>query len=83
LLRQICSVDYAPLLAPAVTERAGGEHDEPVLLTSMMGVGVLAWPRRLASGPAVTAWCEPSYGHYFWNTLLEIGREAGNVSLGE
>jgi sarcosine oxidase, subunit gamma len=82
LLRQICSVDCAPLLAPAASERASGEHDGPVLLTSMMGVGVLAWPRCLENGPAVSVWCEPSYGHYFWNTLLEVGREAGNVSLG-
>jgi len=76
LLRQICSVDCAPLLAPAARARASGEHDGPVLLTSMIGVGVLAWPRRLENGPAVTVWCEPSYGHYFWNTLLEAGRPA-------
>jgi sarcosine oxidase subunit gamma len=77
VLRQICSVDCAPLLAPAAGEHAGGAGgDSPVLLTSMMGVGVLAWPRRLENGPAVTVWCDPSYGHYFWNTLLEVGRPA-------
>ena len=65
LLRQICSVDFAPLLDSAA-------EDGPVVLTSMIGVGVVAWPRRLASGAALTLWCEPSYGHYFWNTLREV-----------
>lgn len=83
LLRQICSVDFAPLLESADDDGGTGNDEGPVLLTSMIGVGVLAWPRRLKTGPAVTVWCEPSYGNYFWNTLLEVGREAGGVSLGE
>jgi sarcosine oxidase subunit gamma len=78
LLRQICSVDFVPLL-----ESAAGLGERPVLLTSMIGVGVVAWPRRLETGPAVTLWCDPSFGHYFCNTLLELAREAGSVSLGE
>lgn len=65
LLRQVCGVDFAPLL-----DCAG--DDGPVVLTSMIGVGVVAWPRRLASGAALTLWCEPSYGHYFWSTLREV-----------
>jgi len=81
LLRQICSVDFSPLLAAAAT--GGG----PVVLTSMVGVGVVAWPRLIdgAMGgisPAVTLWCEPSYGHYFWNTLLEVGRDLASVTTG-
>ncbi len=78
LLRQICSVDFVPLL-----ERPSAQGEQPVLLTSMIGVGVVAWPRRLDTGPTVTLWCDPSFGHYFCNTLLEVGREAGSVSLGE
>ena len=81
LLRQTCSVDFAPLLAAA--ETGGG----PVVLTSMVGVGVVAWPRLLEAAmgeisPAVTLWCEPSYAHYFWNTLLEVGRDLGSVTTG-
>jgi sarcosine oxidase subunit gamma len=81
LLRQICSVDFAPLLAAAATGRG------PVVLTSMVGVGVVAWPRLIeaATGeisPALTLWCEPSYAHYFWNTLLEVGRDLGSVTTG-
>ena len=78
LLRQICSVDFVPLL-----ERLSGPGEQPVLLTSMIGVGVVAWPRRLETGPAVTLWCDPSFGHYFCNTLLDLSRKAGSVSLGE
>ena len=81
LLRQICSVDFSPLLAAAAT--GGG----PVVLSSMVGVGVVAWPRLIegAAGetsPALTLWCEPSYAHYFWNTLLEVGRDLGSVTTG-
>jgi sarcosine oxidase subunit gamma len=81
LLRQICSVDFAPLLAAAAS--AGGA----VVLTSMVGVGVVAWPRLIGAATgetstAVTLWCEPSYAHYFWNTLLEVGRDLGAVTTG-
>jgi sarcosine oxidase, subunit gamma len=66
LLRQICSVDFSSLL-----ERAGSDAG-PVVLTSMIGVGVIAWPRRTASGAALTLWLDPSFGHYFCTTLLEV-----------
>lgn len=71
LLRQTCSVDFAPLLAAAAAD-AG-----PVLFTSMIGVGVLALPALSAAGPRLTLWCDPSFAHYFWGTLLEIAGELG------
>jgi sarcosine oxidase gamma subunit len=77
LLRQVCSVDFAPRL-----DVAADTEEQPVLLTSMIGVGVVAWPRRVAGGAAVTLWCDPSYAHYFWNTLLEVAGQAGSVSMG-
>lgn len=76
LLRQICSVDFAPLLA--ATDADTG----PVILTSMIGVGVVAWPRRGTNGPALTLWLDPSFAHYFWTTLLEVGRSVGSVAIG-
>jgi sarcosine oxidase gamma subunit len=76
LLRQTCGVDFAPLLEMAAA--AVG----PVVLTSMIGVGVVAWPRRRADSPAVTLWCEPSYAHYFWNTLIEVGEGQGHLTRG-
>ena len=76
LLRQICSVDFAPLFA------ACGPHDGPVALTSMFGVGVVAWPRRTDSGSSLTVWLDPSFAHYFWTTLLEVGRGVGALVIG-
>jgi len=75
LLRQTCSVDFAPLLAGAVAD--GG----PIVLTSMIGVGVVAWPQRVQAQPSVTLWCDPSFAHYFWSTLLEVGEADGSVII--
>ena len=75
LLRQICSVNFTPLLGRA--GRGGG----PVILTSMMGVGVVAWPRPTELGSSVTLWIDPSFAHYFWTTLLEVGRETGDPMI--
>ncbi len=77
LLRQVCSVDFAPLL------RAAGAGGGAVVLTSMIGVGVVAWPHRsaAAAAPALSLWCEPSFAHYFWNTLLEVARDQGSVTI--
>ena len=66
LLRQICSVDFASLLEHAVS--AAG----PVVLTSMIGVGVVAWPRRSADGASLTLWLDPSFADYFCTTLVKV-----------
>ena len=76
LLRQICSVDFVPLL------EASGSHEGPIALTSMIGVGVVAWPRRTDSGSSLTVWLDPSFAHYFWTTLLEVGRGVGALVIG-
>ena len=71
LLRQTCSVDFAPVLAAA--SAAEGE----VLYTSMIGVGVLAAAVPTLSGPTLNLWCDPSFAHYFWTTLLEVAHDLG------
>ena len=76
LLRQICSVDFVPLF------EASGPHNGPIVLTSMIGVGVVAWPRRTDSGSSLTVWLDPSFAHYFWTTLLEVGRGVGALVIG-
>jgi sarcosine oxidase subunit gamma len=75
LLRQTCSVDFVPLLASAASD--GGA----VVLTSIIGVGVVAWPQRTEDGAALTLWSDPSFAHYFWSTLVEVGRSAGSVTI--
>jgi sarcosine oxidase gamma subunit len=67
LLRQICNVDFEPLFS--ARDARGG----PILLTSMAGVGVVAFPEADSHGPRVTLWMDPSFAHYFWSTLLAVG----------
>jgi sarcosine oxidase subunit gamma len=76
LLRQVCSVDFVPLFA------ASGPQSGPIALTSMIGVGVVAWPRRTDGGSSLTVWVDPSFAHYFWTTLLEVGRGVGALVIG-
>ena len=76
LLRQICNVDFVPLF------EACGPHEGPIALTSIIGVGVVAWPRRTDSGSSLTVWLDPSFAHYFWTTLLEVGRGVGTLVIG-
>jgi sarcosine oxidase gamma subunit len=78
LLRQICSVDFAPLLESRAATSGR------VTLTSMIGVGVVALVRDGSDGEAaLTLWVDPSFAHYFWTTLLEVGRDLGEVAVGE
>jgi sarcosine oxidase gamma subunit len=76
LLRQVCSVDFVPLFESC------GPDEGPVCLTSMVGVGVVAWPRRTESGSTLRVWLDPSFAHYFWTTLLEVGRGVGAMVIG-
>jgi sarcosine oxidase subunit gamma len=76
LLRQICSIDFVPWFESC------GPATGPVVLTSMVGVGVVAWPRWTEGGPALRVWLDPSFAHYFWTTLLEVGRGVGALVIG-
>jgi len=78
LLRQICSYDFAPLL------ESPSDPESPIVLASMIGVGVVAWAHRAAGGAAaLTLWLDPSFAHYFWSTLLEVARDLGDVHINE
>ena len=78
LLRQICSVDFAPLLETCAPDSG------PVVLTSMIGVAAVAYVRRSPErGPVLTLWIDPSFAHYFWTNLLEVGRDLGGVLVNE
>jgi sarcosine oxidase subunit gamma len=76
LLRQVCSVDFVPLFESAQA------NSGPIILTSMAGVGVVAWPRRAEDGATLTLWVDPSFAHYFWTTLLEVGGGVGAMVIG-
>lgn len=73
LLLQTCSVNVAAL----------DLRTHPVLLTSMVGVGVLAIMAPTRDGtPALRLWCDAAYGDYLWRTLLGIVCELGGAAAG-
>jgi sarcosine oxidase, subunit gamma len=62
-LAQACNVNFAGL---ALERR-------PVVMTSMIGVGVLVLPQVSdADGRSFRIWCDPTYGAYLWAELEEI-----------
>ncbi len=71
LLRQTCNVNFRPL-DPA---------SRPVVLTSMVGVGVTVIPEVRNGLPAARIWCDGTYGHYLWETLLGIAVELGGGAV--
>jgi sarcosine oxidase gamma subunit len=71
LLRQICNVDFEPLFESRCTP------DHPVVLTSMAGVGVLAWPSGGGDPCSITLWLDPSFAHYLRDTLRSISQDIG------
>jgi sarcosine oxidase gamma subunit len=78
LLRQICSVDFAPLLESRAA-RSG-----PITLTAMIGVSVVAWVHEARDGAAtLTLWVDPSFAHYFCTTVLEVASDLGAVTVNE
>lgn len=78
LLRQICSVDFEPLWGSTATSTTA------IVVTSMMGVSVVAWPHLSGSAEAIlTLWIDPSFGAYFRTTLLEVGRDLGELYINE
>ena len=74
LLLETCNVNFAPLARDA--EQNAGR----IVLTSMIGVGVIVLPRRAGGGLNYTIWCDPSFGHYLYSTLAgiadDLSREA-------
>jgi sarcosine oxidase subunit gamma len=69
VLLETCNVNFAPIAA------AAGATDGPVILTLMVGVGVIVILRRTARGLVHTIWCDPSYGEYLQSTLEEVSRQ--------
>lgn len=71
LFSQTCAVDLVP------AQRESSATAGPVIMTSMIGVGVVLTCRAADDGPCFTVWSDPSYSHYFWNQLLVIATELG------
>jgi sarcosine oxidase subunit gamma len=63
-LAQVCNVNLAALDATA----------KPIVMTLMIGVGVLVLPQLTEHGPIYRIWCDPSFGPYLLSELEEITR---------
>jgi len=74
-LRQVCNVDFRPVIA--ATDASGGL----VILTSMIGVPVVALVRSAGHAPGLVLWIDPSYTHYFWTTMREVAEDCGGASV--
>ena len=75
LLRQICGVNFQPLLAQAASDQGS------LLMTSMIGASVVAVPLRGGSAAELILWVDPSFAMYFWTTLLQVAAELGGGVL--
>lgn len=53
----------------------------PVVITSMVGVGVTIIPEWRAARPLCRIWCDGTYGHYLWETLLEVATSLGGGAV--
>jgi sarcosine oxidase subunit gamma len=62
VLAQVCNVNFGAL---DLTQR-------PLVMTLMVGVGVLVMPQHQAKGITYRIWCDPSFGPYLWETLGTI-----------
>jgi sarcosine oxidase, subunit gamma len=62
VLAQVCNVNFAALT-----------QVKPIVMTLMIGVGVLVLPQLSDDdGPVYRIWCDPSFGTYLWKELEEI-----------
>lgn len=75
VLLQTCSFNFSPGAANPLTSSG------PVILTSMVGVGVTVMPIRTANTVEYRIWCDPSFGLYLWSTLVEIAEETGGGAI--
>jgi len=75
LLRQICGVNFQPLLTEARTDQG------PLLMTSMIGASVVVVPVQGTVAAELILWVDPSFAMYFWTTLLQVAAEIGGGVL--
>jgi sarcosine oxidase subunit gamma len=68
VLAQVCNVNFAALELGA----------SPVVMTLMIGVGVLVLPQASPAGRRYRIWCDPSFGEYLDHELSVIIGAAGH-----
>lgn len=72
LMLQTCNINF----------RALNLAENPVVLTTMIGVAVTVLPSERHGLPFYRIWCDGTFGNYFWHTLLEIAQTLGGGAIG-
>ena len=72
LLLQTCSINFRSLSLA----------EDPVILTSMIGVSVTIIKSERSGQPVYRIWCDGTFGAYVWRTLLAISVELGGGAVG-
>lgn len=72
LLVQTCNVNFTGF----------GAEERVAVMTSMVGVGVLAIRQDYRRLPGYRIWCDATYAPYLWETLLGIAGEIGGGAIG-
>ena len=72
LFKQTCAFDFESLDPTA----------QPLVMTSMVGVGVTVLAMLHGSQRYYRLWCDGTYGGYLWNTLVEVAGSLGGGAVG-
>jgi sarcosine oxidase, subunit gamma len=72
LMLQTCNINF----------RALNLAENPVILTTMIGVAVTILPSERNGLPFYRVWCDGTFSSYFWYTLLEIAQKLGGGAIG-
>ena len=72
LLLQTCSFNF----------RAISLMEQPLILTTIVGVTVTIIPSERDPQQLYRIWCDGTYGVYLWQTLLAIAEELGGGAVG-
>ncbi len=72
LLLQTCNVNFASL----------DIKNNPIVMTSIIGVSALVIPGSWRDVPFYQLWCDGAYAVYLWEHLLEIAKELGGGAVG-
>ncbi|BCM25082.1 sarcosine oxidase subunit gamma [Methyloradius palustris] len=67
LLSELCTLD---LVGESLSENK-------LLMTQIAGISAILLKQSINGKDAYRIWCDGTYGHYLWETLLEIAMELG------
>jgi sarcosine oxidase subunit gamma len=72
LLSELCTLNLGTLDLASETL-----SDNKLLMTQIAGISAILLRQSINGKDAYRVWCDGTYGHYLWETLLEIATELG------